>query len=76
LGILFAEKDLDLYDAYTADECFLTSTSLCICGVRTLNGRSFGAAEVPGPVTQRLTEAYKDMVGCDFVAQYLQRLDS
>jgi branched-chain amino acid aminotransferase len=44
--------------------------------VRTLNGRSFGAAEVPGPVTRRLTEAYKDMVGCDFVAQYLQRLDS
>jgi branched-chain amino acid aminotransferase len=75
LGIPFAEQDLDLYDAYTADECFLTSTSLCICAVRSLNGRTFGAGQVPGPITQRLTGAYKEMVGCDFVAQYLARLD-
>ena len=75
LGIPFAEQDIDLYDAYTADECFLTSTSLCICGVRSLNGRSFAAGKVPGPITQRLIDAYKELVGCDFVAQYLQRLD-
>jgi len=75
LQIPFEEKDLDLYDAYTADECFLTSTSLCICGVRSLNGRTFGAGRMPGPVTQRLIDAYKAMVGCDFVAQYLARLD-
>jgi len=75
LQIPFAERDLDLYDAYTADECFLTSTSLCICGVRSLNGRIFASARVPGPITERLTEAYKQLVGCDFVAQYLQRLD-
>ena len=74
LGIPVAEQDIDLYDAYTADECFLTSTSLCICGVRSLNGRTFMAGKVPGPVTARLSEAYKEMVGCDFVAQYLQRL--
>jgi branched-chain amino acid aminotransferase len=76
LQIPFEEKDVDLYDAYTADECFLTSTSLCICGVRRLNGRTFGAGPVPGPITQRLIDAYKAMVGCDFVAQYLARLDS
>ncbi len=75
LQIPFAEQDLDLYDAYTADECFLTSTSLCICGVRSLNGRSFAAGRVPGPITQKLVDAYRDMVGCDFVAQYLARLD-
>jgi len=75
LGIGCEERDLDLYDAYTAEECFLTSTSLCICGVRTINGRGFAAATVPGPVTARLTEAYKEMVGCDFVAQYLRQLD-
>jgi branched-chain amino acid aminotransferase len=74
LAIGFEEKDLDLFDAYTADECFLTSTSLCICGVRSLNGRSFAAGNVPGPVTRRLIDAYKELVGCDFVAQYLQRL--
>ena len=33
LGIPTAECDVDLYDAYTADEAFLTSTSLCICPV-------------------------------------------
>jgi branched-chain amino acid aminotransferase len=76
LEIPFAEDDIDLYDAYTADECFLTSTSLCICGVRSLNGRKFAAGNVPGPITARLIEAYKQLVGCDFVAQYLQRLDS
>jgi branched-chain amino acid aminotransferase len=75
LGIPCAEADLDLYDAYTADECFLTSTSLCICGVKSLNGRSFSAGAPPGPITRRLTEAYKEMVGCDFVAQYLAHLD-
>jgi branched-chain amino acid aminotransferase len=75
LGIPSAEADLDLYDAYTADECFLTSTSLCVCGVRSLNGRTFAAGMVPGPVTRRLIEAYKELVGCDFVAQYLRHLD-
>jgi branched-chain amino acid aminotransferase len=75
LDIPLAEQDVDLYDAYTADECFLTSTSLCICGVRSLNGRSFAAGEVPGSVTRRLIDAYKELVGCDFVAQYLQRLN-
>jgi branched-chain amino acid aminotransferase len=75
LQIPFEEADLDLYDAYTADECFLTSTSLCICGARSLNGRRFAAGRVPGPITQKLIDAYKEMVGCDFVAQYLARLD-
>jgi branched-chain amino acid aminotransferase len=75
LQISLEEKDIDLYDAYTADECFLTSTSLCICGARSLNGRTFGAGQVPGPVTQKLIDAYVEMVGCDFVAQYLARLD-
>jgi len=75
LGIPFAEQDVDLYDAYTADECFLTSTSLCICGVRSLNGRSFASGKPPGPITQRLIDAYKELAGCDFVAQYLRRLD-
>jgi branched-chain amino acid aminotransferase len=76
LQIPFEERDIDLYDAYTADECFLTSTSLCICGVRSLNGRSFAADRVPGPLTQRLIDGYREMVGCDFVAQYLSRLDA
>ena len=74
LGIPSEERDLDVYDAVTADEVFLTSTSLCICGVRSLNGARIADGAVPGPITRRLTEAYVKSVGCDFVQQYLSRL--
>ena len=74
LGIPFEERDLDVYDAVTADEVFLTSTSLCICPVRSVNGQLIGDGKVPGPVTRRLTDAYITEVGTDFVAQYLSRL--
>ncbi len=73
-GIAVNEADIDLYDAYTADEVFLTSTSLCIAPVQSLNGASFAKAGIPGPVTKRLTDAYIKLVDCDFVAQYLKRL--
>ncbi len=74
LGIACAERDLDVYDGVTAGEVFLTSTSLCICPVRTLNGHRIGEGRVPGPITRRLTEAFCAHVGTDFVAQYLGRL--
>jgi branched-chain amino acid aminotransferase len=72
-GIPVVEKDLDLYDAYNAEEAFLTSTSLCVCPVASVNGARIGAS-VPGPMTRRLTEAYCRFVDFDFVAQYLKRL--
>ena len=74
LGISCEERDLDLYDAVTADEVFLTSTSLCLCGVRSVNGQPIGDGRVPGPITRRLTDAYVALVGTDFVGQYLSRL--
>src|SRR5581483_1231726 len=75
LGIAVHEQDLDLFDAYNADEAFLTSTSLCICPVRSVNGAEIGPGAVPGPVTRRLIEAYCRLVDFDFVAQYLKRLE-
>ena len=42
IGSPASRRDIDLYDAYTADEAFLTSTSLCICPVRSINGRHVG----------------------------------
>jgi len=74
-GIPLVERDLDLFDAHTADEAFLTSTSLCICPVRSVNGVAIGSGQVPGPVTRRLTDAYRQLVDYDFVAQYLKRLE-
>jgi branched-chain amino acid aminotransferase len=73
-GIPFAEADIDLYDAYTAEEVFITSTSLCLCPVRSVNGNPVGAGTVPGPLTKRLSDAYARLVNCDFVAQYLKHL--
>ncbi len=75
-GIPVAEADLDLYDAYNAEEAFLTSTSLCICPVRSINGNPIGPrGQVWGPITRRLADAYVRLVGFDFVRQYLDRLD-
>jgi branched-chain amino acid aminotransferase len=73
LGIACREADLDLFDAATADEIFMTSTSLCLCPVRSIGGRVL-PGPLPGPVTRRLSEAYAHEVGCDFVAQYLKNL--
>ena len=74
LGIGCGERDIDMFDAATADEMFLTSTSLCILPVSHFNGQAVGDGGVPGPVTKRLIEAYSAEVGCDFVAQYLKHL--
>ena len=41
-GLSLREADIDLYDAYNADEIFLTSTSLCICPVTKVNGVAIG----------------------------------
>ena len=69
------ETDLDLFDAFTSDECFLTSTSLCMVPVATMNGRAMGQ-QVPGPVTARLMDAYKRLMDFDFVEQYTRHLDA
>ncbi|MCZ6617583.1 MAG: aminotransferase class IV [Gammaproteobacteria bacterium] len=74
LGIEVVEKDLDLHDAYNADEIFLTSTSLCIVPARSFCGASVGDGSLPGPITKKLTNAYVELVEFDFVAQYLRHL--
>lgn len=75
IGQPCVEADIDLYDAYTADEAFLTSTSLCICPVRSINGRHVGVDTMPGPVTQRLIDAFAKLLDFDYVAQYKRRLN-
>ena len=74
LAIPVHETDLDLYDAYTADEVFVTSTSYCICPVASVNGSAPSNSGIPGPVTGRLMDAYSGLVGMDFAAQYLAHL--
>jgi branched-chain amino acid aminotransferase len=71
-GIPVEEANLDLYDAFTADEAFITSTSWCICPASSINGRRIGDGAVPGPVTKKLMDAYVALVDCDWVGQYLK----
>ena len=69
------EADIDLYDAYTAEEAFITSTSWCLVPVRAINGKAL-AAGAWGPVTRRLSEGYKARLsGFDYVAQYTRHND-
>ncbi|NQW18047.1 MAG: aminotransferase class IV [Chloroflexi bacterium] len=75
LDIEIVQEDIDIYDAVNADEVFLTSTSLCVCPVSTINGTTVGNGDQPGPITKALTDAYIDLVDYDFVAQYLKKLE-
>ena len=73
LGIPAEERSLPIQYAMTADEAFFTSTSLCICPALSFNGHVMPAG-VPGPVTRRLMDAFKDLAGFDYEAQYLAHL--
>lgn len=67
IGIPVEEKRLTLYDAYTADEAFLTGTSFCLMPVSKIN--RWTLSPVPGPVVQRLTSAWCELVRVDIVQQ-------
>lgn len=71
LGIPIVEEDLQPYDAYTADEAFLTNSIYQLLPVATIDGRSIGD-EVPGPVSKKLLAAWSELVGVDIVDQALQ----
>jgi branched-chain amino acid aminotransferase len=71
-GVTVREEDISPYRAANADEAFITSTSLCICPVRTINGRAVREASVPGPVTSRLMNAFSKLAEFDYVEQYLR----
>jgi branched-chain amino acid aminotransferase len=74
MNIGVVEDDLTLYDAYNADEAFITSTSFCLCPVRSFNGKAMAHREIPGPLTRQLSCAFSGLVEFDFVEQYLRHL--
>ena len=71
-GYRVEERDLTPYDALLADEAFITSTSMCVVPVRSLNGGSINGGGVPGPVAGKLIEAWRELTGVDFIAQAQQ----
>jgi branched-chain amino acid aminotransferase len=71
-GIQVVEGDIDLFDAYVAEEAFVTSTSFCICPIRSINGNRMAETAIPGPMTKKLMDAYVKHVDFDWVQQYLR----
>ena len=68
LEIEVVEEDLQPYDAYTADEAFLASSSYQLLPVSTVDKRRVGD-EVPGPISRQLLAAWSEMAGLDIVDQ-------
>ena len=61
LGFPVHETELELYDAYTADEVFLTSTAGGLVPVVEVDGRTIGDGR-PGPVLSALQDAYREVL--------------
>ena len=64
LGYDASEGDLELYDAYTADELFICSTAGGLLPVTRLDGRVIGAGK-PGAAFRALREAYQSLIESD-----------
>lgn len=58
LKVPIRETDMTRYDVWCADECFLTGTGAEVIPVTKLDGRQIGSGR-PGPVTQRILEAFR-----------------
>lgn len=54
------EKEMGLFDLYTADEVFVTGTAAEVAPVTKVDGRVIGTGK-PGPVTKELMAAFKEL---------------
>ena len=57
MGIEVYEKEFNLFNVYTADECFLTGTAAEVIPVREVDRRVIGSGEA-GPVTEKILKAF------------------
>ncbi|OPZ74162.1 MAG: Branched-chain-amino-acid aminotransferase [Firmicutes bacterium ADurb.Bin456] len=63
-GIPTEEKVFTLYDVYNADEVFLTGTAAEIIPTVRVDGRLIANGK-PGPMTQELTAAFRELTRVD-----------
>jgi branched-chain amino acid aminotransferase len=61
-SIPFAERPLVTTDLAQASEILLTNTSYCVAGVSQIDGRPM---PFPGPILNRLLDAWTELVGAD-----------
>jgi branched-chain amino acid aminotransferase len=62
LGIDAREQTLRPEDLFSADECFLTSTTKEIVPIVQVDDRTIGSG-VPGPIATRLLDAFRSAAG-------------
>ena len=77
LGIPLRETNLGRYEALCADEMFCTATTYSLVHAVSFEGQTVGDGQ-PGPIFRKITKAWQEMVGVDFVAQahsYAERVD-
>jgi branched-chain amino acid aminotransferase len=68
LEIEFLEHDFQVYDVINADEAMLASTPYCLAPITKINGVPIGSGQ-PGPVFERLMQAWSERVGLDIMGQ-------
>jgi branched-chain amino acid aminotransferase len=68
LDLPVVEKNIELYDVYTADEAFMTGTPFCMLPVTSLNGVGIGSGNV-GPVFTTMLNKWGSNVGVDIKTQ-------
>ena len=59
-GYNILERDMGLFDLYTADEVFVTGTAAEVAPVTRVDGRVIGTGK-PGPITKELMAAFKEL---------------
>ncbi len=70
LNIKYIEKNLTLFDAYDADECFMTATPFCILPVCSINYVKIGE-KVMGDLTAKILDKWSKNVGVDIKQQII-----
>ena len=68
LGIKCIEKNLETYDAYTADEAFMTATPFCLLPMCRFNGLDIGDGKM-GDITKKIHDQWSENVGLDIFQQ-------
>ena len=68
VGLTTRECRLQMYDLYSADEIFFTSTPYCIMPATQFNGLPVAGGKV-GPVTKQLLSAWNNLVGMNIASQ-------
>ena len=75
LGIPVEEGEYSPYHVYVAEEALVSSTRYCMLPVATLNGYRLDQ-QLPGPITRRMLDAWRELVGIDFVKQALDHFQT